>query len=54
MDLEVAAVDPIVVGDHHLGELDVGMLDRLERPRQRLGDEIEAAERPLLELGELL
>ena len=54
VDLEVATVDPIVVGDHHLGELDVGVLDRLERPRQRLDDEIEATERPLLELGELL
>jgi hypothetical protein len=30
------------------------MLDRLERPRQRLGDEIEPSERPLFELLELL
>ena len=31
MDLEVAAVDPVVVGDDHARELDVLVADRLER-----------------------
>ena len=54
MDLEVAAVDPVVVGDHHLGELDVGVLDRLQRSVQRLDDQVESAETAALELLELL
>ena len=35
VDLQVAAVDAVVVGDHQLGELDVLVLDRLERPVER-------------------
>ena len=54
VDLEVAAVDAVVVGDHHLGQLDVLVLDRLERAVERLDDHVEAAERLLLELRELL
>ena len=36
MDLQVAAVDPVVVGDDQLGQLDVLVLDRLEGPVERL------------------
>ena len=54
MDLEVAPVDPVVVGDDHLGQLDVAVLDRLEGAVERLDDEIEAPECPILELVELV
>ena len=36
------------------GELDVAVLERLERPVERRDDEVERAERLLLEPGELL
>ena len=45
VDLEVAAVDAVVVGDHHLGELDVLVLERLERAVELLDDHVEPAER---------
>ena len=51
--LEVAAVDAVVVGDHHAGQLDVLLLDGLERAVERLDDHVEPAERLLLELREL-
>ena len=54
MHLEVAAVDDVVVGDHELGELGVLVLDRLDRPVELVGDEVEALERPRLEALELL
>ena len=54
VDLEVASVDPIVVGDHQLCELDVLMGQRLERPVQLLDHEVEAGERVRFELRELL
>ena len=54
MDLEVAPVDAVVVGDDHRRELDVLVLERLERAVELRDDEVEAAERLLLELGELL
>ena len=54
MDLQVAAVDPVVVGDDDLGQLDVLVLDRLEGPGQRRGDEVEPAERPGFEVREFL
>ena len=54
MDLEVAAVDAVVVGDDQLGKLDVLVLDRLEDPVQRLDHQIEPAERRLLQALELL
>ncbi len=47
---EVAAIDPVVVGNHHLRKLDVAVLDRLDRPTQRLDDEIDPAESTRLEL----
>ena len=54
MDLEVAAVDPVVVGDHDRRELDVAVVQRLERAVERRDDEVERAERLLLEPRELL
>ncbi len=49
VDLQVATVDAVVVGDHHLRELDVLVLERLEHAVELLDDQIEAAERVLLE-----
>ena len=49
MDLEVAPVDPVVVGDDHAGQLDVLVVDRLERAVELGDDQVEAAERLLLE-----
>ena len=49
VDLEVAAVDPVVVGDDHPGELDVLVGDRLERAVELLDDEVEPVERLALE-----
>ena len=54
VDLEVAAVDPVVVGDDHPGQLDVLVADRLERAVELLDHEVEAAERLRLELLERL
>ncbi len=52
VDLEVAAVDPVVVGDDHPGELDVLVADRLQRAVKLADDQVEAAERLSLELLE--
>src|SRR5947199_6410280 len=49
VDLEVAAVDPGVVGHDHGGELDVLVGDRLERAIQLLDDQVQAVERLRLE-----
>src|SRR3954447_9119039 len=54
VDLQVAAVDDVVVGDHELGELDVLMMDRLDRAVQGRDHQIEALERPSLEAREPL
>ena len=54
MDLEVAAVDAVVVGDDERGELDVLVLERLEHAVELLEDHVDAAERGLLERVELL
>jgi hypothetical protein len=53
MDLEVAAVDAVVVGDHHARQLDVLVLDALERAVKSAGHELEASERVLLQLRQL-
>ena len=45
VDLQVAPVDAVVVGDHHLRELDVLVLERLEHAVELLDDQVEAAER---------
>ena len=54
VDLQVAPVDAVVVGDHHLGELDVLVVERLEHAVELLDDDVEAAEGALLELAQLL
>ena len=52
--LQVAAVDPVVVGDHDLRQLDVLLLDRFQRAPERRRDQVEPAEAARLELLELL
>ena len=54
MHLQVAAVDPVIVGDDHPGELDVLVGDRLERTVELLDDEVEPAERLGSSCAELL
>ena len=54
VDLEVAAVDAVVVRDDHARQLDVLLLDGLERAVERLDHHVEAAERLHLELRELV
>ena len=54
MHLEITAVDPVVVRDHHARELHVLVLNALERAVESGDDELEPAERMLLELGELV
>ena len=49
MDLQVAAVDPVVVEHHERGELDVLVMERLHRAVERRDDEVQRAERLLLE-----
>ena len=52
--LEVAAVEPVVVGDDQSGELDVLVLNGLERAVERRDDDVEAPKRLRLERFELL
>jgi hypothetical protein len=54
VDLEVAAVDAVVVRDDDRGELDVAVMERLERAVERGDDEVERTERLGLEPAELL
>ncbi len=54
MDLQVAAVDHVVVGDHQLGQLDVLVLDRLDGAIERRDHQVEAVQGPSLEPLELL
>ncbi len=54
VDLQVAAVDPVVVLDDDRRELDVAVLERLERAVQRRHDQVERAQRLRLEPAELL
>ena len=51
--LQIAAVDAVVVGDHHARELDVLVLDGLERAVERGRHEVEASERGSLQSREL-
>ena len=44
MHLEVTAVDPVIVGNDHPGELDVLVGDRLERAVELLDNEVEPVE----------
>ena len=50
--LHVAPVDPLILGDDDLGELDVVVADRLERAVQLLEHHPEALDRVALELPE--
>jgi hypothetical protein len=54
MYLEVAAVDAVVVGDDHPGQLDVLVGDRLERAVELLDDEVEPVEGLDLEPAQVL
>ena len=51
MDLQVAAVDPVVVGDDQLRQLDVLVLDRLQGAVEGGDDQVEAAQGARLELA---
>jgi hypothetical protein len=53
LDLQVPTVDPVVVVDDDRRELDVLMLERLERSIQRRDDEVDAPEGLDLQLMEL-
>ena len=53
MDLEVAAVEAVVVHDHHRGELDVLVLESLEHAVELLEDHVDPAQRRFLEQLEL-
>ena len=54
VDLQVAPVDAVVVVDDDRRQLDVLVLERLERAVERRDDEVERPERLLLELAQLL
>ena len=54
VDLQVAPVEAVVVGDHHLRELDVLVSERLHHAVELLDDQIQAAERAVLQLLQLL
>ena len=51
-DLQVARVDPIVVGDDRCRQLNILEADRFERAVQLLGGQVQTAKRVLLELVE--
>src|SRR4051794_18537602 len=53
VDLQVAAVEPVVVLDHHASELDVLVRDRLQGSFERLDHHVEPAECLALEPREL-
>jgi hypothetical protein len=54
VDLQVAPIETIVIGDHQFGELDVLVAQRLQRAVELLNYEIKATERGLLEGVQLL
>ncbi len=51
--LQVAPVDAIVIGDHHLGQLDVLVVERLEHAVELLDHDVDAAEGVLFERRQL-
>jgi hypothetical protein len=53
VDLQVAAVDAVVVVDHHLGELHILLVERFQHAVELLDDQVQAAERVRFELGQL-
>jgi hypothetical protein len=54
MDLEIAPVEAVVVGDDELGELDVLVLQGLDDAIELPEDEVQAAEGAALERRQLL
>ena len=50
MDLQVAAIDAVVVRDHHRGELHVVLAERLHRAFERRGHQVKTAECLMLEV----
>jgi len=54
VDLQVAPVEPVVVGDHHPRELHVLAGQRVECAVELLGHDVDRAERLTLELRQLL
>jgi hypothetical protein len=53
VDLEEAAVDAIVIGNHHLSKLDILVLECLEHSIELLDDQVQAPHRAQLELPQL-
>jgi hypothetical protein len=54
VDLQVAAVEPVVVQDHDRGELDVLVVEGLHRAVERADHEVERPERLRLERLQLV
>ena len=54
VDLQVAPVDAVVVGDHHFRQLDVLVLQRFHRAVELLDHDVQASERAVLQLQQLL
>ncbi len=54
MDLQVHAVDPVIVGDHQLGEFEILVGERLQRPVEGADDEFDPFQRVALEPGDLV
>jgi hypothetical protein len=50
VNLQVPPVDPVIIGDHHPGQLDIPVADRLERPVGLIDHHLETPERLALEL----
>ena len=54
VDLQVAPVEAVVVGDDDRGELDVLVLERLQRAVQGRHDHVQRAQRLVLERAQLV
>src|SRR3954468_16196528 len=54
MDLQEAAVDPVVVGDHHVGDREVAVDDHAHGSIDLIGHDVHTAERALLDCTDLV
>src|SRR3954454_17742188 len=54
MDLEEAAVDPVVVGDHHVGHREVAVDEYAHCSIDLIGHDLHTAERALLDYADLV
>ena len=54
MDLQIAPVDAVVVGDHEGGQLHILVGQRLQCAVELLEHDVDAAKRVLLELSQFL